>query len=76
MTEDLDVQLEVFDMMGRRVALVQEHTASVAGEVPVIRWDGRADGGYTLRPGVYAYRLSITDSTGKTRTLSHRLVKK
>lgn len=76
MTEDLDVQLEVFDMMGRRVALVQEHTASVAGEVPVIRWDGRADGGYTIRPGVYAYRLSITDSTGKTRTLSHRLVKK
>ena len=75
-TEDLDVQLEIFDMMGRRVAMVQEHTASVAGEVPTIRWDGRGDGGYVLRPGVYAYRLNITDSTGKTRTLSHRLVKK
>ena len=76
MTEDLDIQLEVFDMMGRRVALVQEHTASVVGEVPVIRWDGRGDGGFALRPGVYAYRLSITDSAGKTRTLSHRLIKK
>jgi hypothetical protein len=76
MTEDLDVQLEIFDMMGRRVAMMEEHTASVAGEVPVIRWDGRGDGGYVLRPGVYTYRLNVTDPSGKTRTLSHRLVKK
>lgn len=76
MTEDLEVQLEVFDMMGRRVAMMQEHTASVAGEVPAIRWDGRGDGGHVLRPGVYTYRLSITDPSGKIRTLAHRLVKK
>lgn len=76
MTEDLDVQLEVFDLMGRRVALVEEHTASVHGEVPPIRWNGRNDNGNTLCPGVYAYRLTITDSAGKTRTVSHRLVKR
>ena len=76
MTEDLEVQLEVFDMMGRRVAMVQEHTTSVAGEVPLIRWDGRGDGGYLLRPGVYTYRLSVTNSSGKTRMVAHRLVKK
>lgn len=76
MTEDLDVQLEVYDMMGRRVAMLQEHTASVEGEVPAIRWDGRADGGYRLRPGVYTYRLSVTNPRGKTRVVAHRLVKK
>ena len=75
-TEDLDVQLEVFDLMGRRVALVSEHTASMGGEVPMIRWDGRGDSGYSLSPGVYVYRLIITNSEGKTRTLTHRLIKK
>ena len=76
LTEDLEVQLEVFDLLGRRVTLLQEHTASVSGVVPSIRWDGRGDGGHVLRPGVYAYRLSVTDSKGKTRTVTHRLVKK
>lgn len=76
LTEDLEVDLEVFDLMGRRVATVHEHTSSVVGEVPLIRWDGRGDGGHVLRPGVYTYRLNITDSAGKTRTVAHRLVKK
>ena len=75
-TDDLDVRLEVFDMLGRCVAMIQEHTASVSGEVPLIRWDGRGNGGHVLRPGVYAYRLSVTDSSGKTRVVARRLVKK
>lgn len=76
MTGELDVLLEVFDVMGRRVATVQEHTCSTAGKVPLIHWDGKADGGYDLRQGIYAYRLNITDSKGKTRVVSHRMIKK
>lgn len=76
MTEELDVSLEVFDVMGRRVTLIQEHTSSVNGEVPLIRWDGRGQGGQTLSPGIYACRLSVTGSSGKTKVVSHRLVKK
>lgn len=76
MTEDLEVTLEIFDVMGRRVATIHEQTSSVIGEVPLIRWDGRADGGHVLRPGVYAYKLNVTDSKGKTRTVTHRMIKK
>lgn len=76
LNEDLEVRLEVFDVMGRRVATHDEHTSAVSGIVPLIRWDGKADGGHALRSGVYAYKLSITDSSGRTRAVTHRLIKK
>lgn len=75
MTEDLEVVLEVFDVMGRRVAMVQEQTSSVAGVVPALRWDGKATGGRELRPGVYACKISITAPEGKTRVVTHSLIK-
>ena len=45
MTEHLSVIVEVFDVMGRRVAELQEQTESVTGTVPPIRWNGRSDTG-------------------------------
>lgn len=74
-TEDLDVVLEVFDVMGRRVAMLQERTSSVSGVVPAIRWDGRGSGGAALPPGMYLYRLSVTGPDGRTKTVSHPMLK-
>ena len=75
LTEDLSVMVEVFDVMGRCVARVQEQTSAVHGVVPPIRWNGRNAAGGQLRPGLYLYKLSVTDATGKTKTLSHSMVK-
>lgn len=76
LSEDLSVTLEVFDVMGRCVAHLEEQTASVAGVVPPIRWNGRNNNGAELRPGVYLYRLSVTDEAGKTKTIAHPMLKK
>ena len=73
-TEDLSVRIEIFDMMGRRVAELQQHTTAVAGVVPPIVWDGRGSHGQQLQVGVYVYRLAVTDSEGKTLTVSKRLI--
>lgn len=70
-TEPLEVTVEVFDVMGRCVAQLHEQTAAVSGVVPPIRWDGSG-----LRAGMYCYKLSITDASGKTKTIAHHMVKK
>lgn len=76
LSENLEVTVEVFDVMGRRVARIDERTASVAGVVPSIHWDGRNSNGGELRAGVYLYRLSVTDEAGKTKTVARPMVKK
>lgn len=76
LSEDLSVVLEVFDVMGRCVARIQEQTVAVSGVVPPIHWNGRNTNGGELRPGVYLYRLSVTNEGGKTRTVAHTMVKK
>ena len=73
-TEPVSVRIEVFDMLGRRVADLREESVANAGVVPPIYWNGRSDNGQRLMSGVYVYRLSVTDPQGKTRTVSSRLV--
>lgn len=75
-TEELEVVLEVFDAMGRCVAQLQQQTTAVSGVVPPIRWDGRSNTGSELVPGMYLYRLTVTDTTGKTKTIAHPMIKK
>lgn len=76
LTEDLSVKVEVFDVMGRCVARLQQETSAVSGVVPPIHWDGRNSNGGELHPGLYLYRLSVTDEAGKTKTVAHPMVKK
>lgn len=71
MTDHLSAVIEVFDVMGNRVAMIERETDAEVGVVAPIRWDGSA-----LRPGVYLFRITVTNSEGKTRTLSQRMVKK
>ena len=76
MTEELTVDIEVFDVSGRCVARLHEETSSEAGVVPTLRWDGRNSAGGTLRPGLYCYRLTVTTSSGTTRSVAYPMVKK
>lgn len=73
-TEAVSVRIEVFDLLGRRVADLNEQTSATAGVVPPIYWNGCSNNGQRLKAGVYVYRLSVTDPHGKTLTVSRRLV--
>ena len=70
MTDRLSVVVEVFDMMGRQVDRIEETTHAEIGVVTPIRWDGSR-----LSPGIYVYRVTVTNSQGKTSTMSQRMVK-
>ena len=71
MTDHLSVLVEVFDVLGRRVAQFQKDTDAFEGAVTPICWNGGS-----LRSGLYLYRLIVTNSKGKTQTISQRMIKK
>lgn len=63
LVEDAHVTLEVFDIMGRRVAALVNEEKS-AGYYSV-QWNGRDDLNHSLSSGVYLYRFIATPSSGK-----------
>lgn len=74
MSEALKVWVEVYDLLGRKVAGLTTSTNSTAGTVPPIFWDGCDFGGNRLKHGVYVYRLRIEDERGHQRAVSGRMV--
>ncbi len=59
------VRLEIFDLLGRRVAVLVDRALS-AGEHLVI-WDGRTDNGQSVSSGIYFARLTAGDETAVIR---------
>ena len=60
------VRLEIFDLNGRRLRLIEHHLSSGGYSQ---QWDGRDDGGQIVPPGLYVLRISIeADDAGNART--------
>lgn len=71
---DFDVNIEIFDIMGRPVRQLYQKVSASGGVVEPILWDGCDAFGNPLRSGVYLYRLTLTDANGFFRTVSQRMV--
>ena len=60
------VRLEIFDLNGRRLRLVERHLSSGGYSQ---QWDGRDDGGQIVPPGLYILRISTeADDAGNAQT--------
>jgi hypothetical protein len=70
MTDRLSVNIDVYDVFGRQVTSIQKETNAESGVVNPIRWDGSC-----LSPGLYVYRITVTDSKGKSSSMCQRMVK-
>jgi len=69
------VNMEVFDLMGRKVAVISENLiSSGGGHLEPLLWDGRDNFGRQLPTGVYLYRLTLTDQQGKSRSVCQRML--
>lgn len=58
------VEVGIFDLAGRRVRQLYRG-ADTSGQY-ARRWDGRADGGSVVVPGVYLYRVQVDTDDGPT----------
>jgi len=67
-----NVELRVFDLLGREVATVAR--GGLASGYHRLVWDGRNDGGMPVGSGVYIYRLTFSRDGGSTTALTRTMV--
>jgi len=59
---DLVVEVEIYDLSGRRVRLLSEQRLATTGAY-AISWDGTDESGNLVPPGVYAARVRVETNT-------------
>jgi len=71
---NLQVQIDIFDIMGRWVNRITETVAGTSARTTPIRWDGCGAHGESLKSGVYVYRIIATNDSGETASVVSKLV--
>lgn len=71
---NLRVQIDIFDIMGRWVHRIAETVPGTSLRTSPIRWDGRDAHGKSLGNGVYVYRIMATNDAGETASVVSKLV--
>ncbi len=72
--ETVDVEIEIFDLSGRLVTILQQYNVSSGFYPSPIRWDGTAENGNMLKGGIYIYRVQLRDAVGNTTSAVKKLV--
>lgn len=71
---NMEVQIRVYDVMGRLVAVLNEHIAGTSARTAPIRWDGRSNFGGKLPAGLYVYTIIATNDQNETATITSKLM--
>ena len=71
---NMDVLIQIFDLMGRRVAILQEQVTGTSARTHPIPWDGRANNGSLLPSGVYVYCVTATNDQGESSAITSKLI--
>lgn len=71
---NMDVQIRIFDMMGRLVAVLNDQVFGTSTRTNPIYWNGRASNGSKLSSGLYVYNIIVTNSQGEMANISSKFV--
>ena len=71
---NMDVQIRIFDMMGRLVAVLNEQIAGTSARTNPIRWDGRSNFGGKLPAGLYVYTIIAVNDKNEMATITSKLL--
>jgi len=73
--EDLAIDLEIFDYLGRKVKTIQAELDGTETPTIATTWDGNGDSGIALHPGIYVYRLTVRSlQDGSQMSKSSKLI--
>ena len=71
---NMDVQIQIYDIFGRLVAVLKEQVSGTSMRTNPIYWDGRSKGGDKLPAGVYVYSITATNDQHDTATITSKLI--
>ena len=72
--QELDVELQIFNMNGSFILSYQTSVISLNTESTFLEWDGRDANGKRVPPGVYIYQVKVTDEAGNMTMRKQKLV--
>jgi hypothetical protein len=70
----LDLRIEIFTVSGKVIKTITKNINTTGYRVDDITWDGLDDFGDKIGRGVYIYRISLKDDTGKKVSQYQKLV--
>ena len=70
----IDVEIEIFDLSGRRVAVLSQQNITYGYYSTPLKWDGVSVGGSSLNGGIYIYHVKITDENGQSTSAVKKLI--
>ena len=71
---NMDVQINIYDVLGRLVAVIREQVAGTSMRTNPIYWNGCSKGGDRLPAGVYVYSITVTNDQHDTATVTSKLI--
>ncbi len=72
--EELLIDLEIFNLSGRRVLNWSTSVMSTGTIIPYFVWNGTDASGGTLDNGMYIYKVSVTDESGNLTSTVQKLI--
>ncbi len=72
--EQLNVEIQIFDLNGRQVLQSTQSFNSTGVDSPLMEWDGTDASGNPLRNGMYIYSVIVTDKYGSQTKQTQKLV--
>ena len=70
----MDIQIRIFDMMGRLVTVLNEQIQGTSARSNPIYWNGCANGGGKLSAGLYVYNIVVTNDQGEVAHISSKFI--
>ena len=71
---EVDVEIEILDMSGRMIRILNSSGYTTGYQLTDLTWDGKDEGGKRVARGIYAYRMTVRTLNGEKATGSGRII--
>lgn len=71
---NLTIKIEIFDMSGRKIRVIEENVPAAGYRFSPVFWDGTVEGGKKAGRGIYPYSVTISTERGESARATGRLI--